>query len=313
MDGFETRLMLTERIERELVDLFASDSASLQEFGCNKIIKNNIDLENYIKKAEVNQQASAMIIKFAPDFILLKKNEPSQLYFLDVKHSVSPIWADRRMEMLRNKNNDDSLVRANVGIVAREALLSYRRYYPNTIILMASPYNPQLLMAQFAERIRCLYCYRNPVNGEYMCNECPAEQGGFFDIERATNAMGSQTPMTDVDLDSFEPAQDFFMRCGISVNEVALSRIKKIISQENIEFDARVDEKTKNKVRYELTEHGCEWIGYRVYSKEGNNFAHIDPNCFALNNGNSNLLVYNSMINAMQVGKNKCKFCCKNL
>lgn len=313
MDGFETRLMLTEKIEKELNDLFASGIVSLQRFGCKAIIQDNADLEKFIKKPEVNQQASAMIVKFAPDFILLKKEEPSQLYFLDVKHSVSPIWADKRIEMLRSKSGDDTIVRTRVGIVAREALLSYRRYYPDTIILMASPYNSQLLMAQFADRVRCLYCYRNPANGEYKCNDCPAKQGGFFDIERATNSMGSQTPMTDVDLDSFEPAEDFFCGCGIPVNEVALSRIKEIIRQEQIEFEARVDEKTKNRVRYELTEDGCKWIRYQVYTKEGNNFVHLDCNCRGLSNINNRLLTYDSMMSAMQVGKRKCKFCCNGL
>jgi hypothetical protein len=32
----------------------------------------------------------------------------------------------------------------------------------------------------------------------------------FFDIERAGNSTGSQTPMTNIDLRSFEPAIDFF-------------------------------------------------------------------------------------------------------
>lgn len=124
MDNFEKRLMLTEKIECELINLFDKNISTLQEFGCKAITQNNVDLDSYIKQPEVNQQGSAMIVKFAPDFILLKKSKPSQLYFLDVKHSVSPIWADSRVNKLRKKNNDNTLLRTNVGIVAREALLS---------------------------------------------------------------------------------------------------------------------------------------------------------------------------------------------
>lgn len=113
---------------------------------------------------------------------------------------------------------------------------------------MASPYNPELLMAQYADRIRCLYCYRNPQNGEYDCNNCPAKNGGFFDIERALNAMGSQTPMTDVDLNSFEPAEEFFEKIGIPLNRFILDKIKNIIRKEQIVFEGKVDDKTKNKV-----------------------------------------------------------------
>ena len=310
MENFEERLQLTDKIEKQLFNLFDGNETSIQRFGCETIVQENKDLENYIKQPEVNQQAAGMIVKFAPDFILLKKKAPQKLFFLDVKHSIAPIWADKRVEMIRKKNNDYSLRRAQIGIVAREALLSYCRYYPNTIILMASPYNPKLLMAQFADKVRCLYCYRNPSNGEYDCKNCPSKKGGFFDIERAVNSVGSQTPMTDIDLDSFEAIEDFFDKLEISVNEETLKMLKQSIRYEPIGFDSKVPDKVKNKVRSELRDSGCDWIDYEVYSKEGNNFFHFDRDCFILKNNNHHLETYNSLHHATQAGKRvKCHYC----
>ena len=117
MDGFEQRLQLTDMIENRLTDLFDKNHVSIQRFGCEVIVGQNSDIQDFIKEPEVNQQASAMIVKFAPDFILLKKDAPKQLYFLDVKLSITPIWADSRLEMLRTKNDDITLTRTKVGVV----------------------------------------------------------------------------------------------------------------------------------------------------------------------------------------------------
>lgn len=311
MDGFEQRLQLTDMIENRLSDLFDKNHVSIQRFGCEVIVGQNSDIQDFIKEPEVNQQASAMIVKFAPDFILLKKDAPKQLYFLDVKHSITPIWADSRIEMLRTKNDDITLTRTKVGVVAREALLSYRRYYPNTIILMASPYNSKVVMAQFADRVRCLYCYREK-GKEYDCYNCPSKHGGFFDIERATNAIGSQTPMTDVDMDSFEPMEIFFGKLGIKVDSEILEQIRESVKCEQLEFGNQKDHRIQNKVRRELHESGCNWIDYQVYSKEGNDFFHYKMECFHLQRNRNELKVYDSELLAQMAGKkHKCKHCCE--
>lgn len=60
-------------------------------------------LFDYIKEPEVNQQASAMIVKFAPNYTLLKTNESKQIYIIEVKQSVSLTWALNRLKMIREK------------------------------------------------------------------------------------------------------------------------------------------------------------------------------------------------------------------
>ena len=266
-----------------------------------------------MKIPEINQMPSGMIVKFAPDFILLKKAVPQQLYFLDVKHSVSPIWAQSRLEKFRKRIGDENLQIADVGVIAREALLAYRRYYPGTIILMVSPYNPKLVMAQFAEKVKCIYCYRTKGMPDYDCSNCPSKSGDFFDIERATNSTGSQTPMTDVDLRSFEPADEFFSKLGINVNKEILEKMKETTRKEELIFDEKVFPKIKNSVCWQLNKSGCDWIDYEVYTKDGNDFLHLSSECSMLKLAKGRLTSYKSLDSASAAGKRQmCKFCSSN-
>jgi len=310
MSNFDQRLRLTELVENNMQQLFQSEVTIVKEFGCKTIIGDNDYLLNYIKEPTINQQASAMIVKFAPDFILLKNNEPKHLYFVDVKHSVAPSWSPSRLKMLQEKNKDLTLSTDRIGVVAREALLSYRRYYPDTVILMACPYNSKLLMAQFADKIRCLYCYHSPERADYDCKECPAKNGNFFDIERATNAVGSQTPMTNVDLNSFIPADIFFEQLGIKIDNKAFDNLKQEIKKKPIEFNDKVYHKIKNRVLWNLNHSGCDWIDYEVYSYSGNDFYHLDRDCKWLNGMENRIVAYASITQALSSGKKTyCRKC----
>lgn len=275
MDTFEKRLNLTQRIESNLPELF--NNSILKEFGCETIVGDNLELMQLMKRPEINQSPTGMIVKFAPDFILAQRYNAKRMYFLDVKHSVTPIWYEKRLQKIRNNCNDSTIEISDIGVIAREALLSYRRFYPNTIILMASPYNPKLLMAQFADRIRCLYCYTS-TNKEYDCNNCPTKNGGYFNIERATKSNGSQTPMTNVDLNSFEPIEDFFKSIEIEVDTRILETIRNDIRKEGIEVKHN-DELVRNHLLWELHENGCNWIDYTIFFKDKNQYLHIDYNC----------------------------------
>ena len=314
MSTFDERLEMTNMIEENMADIFDDDNTIVQEFGCMSLVGQNEDLFNYLKEPEVNQKASAMIVKFAPDFMLLKNSMPRELYFVDIKHSISPIWSTKRMEMLRGKNNDNELTCSKVGVVAREALLSYRRFYPNTIILMACPYNEKLLMAQFADKVKCLYCYHGSNRGDYDCENCPSKNGGYFDLERATDSLGSQTPMTNVDLDSFLPIEKFFNELKIPINTDKIEELKERIKQENIqiEYSGKNESYVKNRVKWSLNQSGCNWVEYELYTVLDNNFYHINKNCSCIKNMAARLEAYSSRLQGVNsVNKQPCKWCCQ--
>lgn len=316
---FKERLNLTKQLELYMPELFDARDACIHKYGCEDMLGDWDKLMDYLKEPQVNQQAAALIVKFAPDYILLKNSQPKQLYFIDIKHSVSPIWAPSRLKLIRDNNHDSSLTIDRIGVVAREALLSYRRFYPQSIILMASPYNPKVLMAQFAERVRCLYCYHDPARGDYDCNNCPSKSGGYFDIERAQNSTGSQTPMTNVDLDSFDPVQDFFSTIGISINSEVLEKMIDNIKQEPLFFENKAYPSLREKVIDSLRAAGCNWIGEsnqksenKYYSKPRNGYYHLDKDCYFLNRLNGKLEEYASVSEAKKAGKEFCRICCKD-
>lgn len=320
MSCFDERLGLTIEIEKNIKELFSNDI--IQEFGCDKIINTGTEMFDFLRTPEINQMPSGMIIKFAPDFIILAREKPQKIYFLDVKHSVSPIYAPNRLNLMRKQASDNTLEISDVGIVAREALLAYRRYYPSTIILMASPYNSKKLMAQFADKIKCLYCYRS-IQPDYDCNNCPAKNGGFFDIERAGKSTGSQTPMTNIDLRSFEPAKIFFHKLGIEINDSTLAKIEEKIINEPIAFDYKVADMRKIEILKSLIDSGCNWVenqipilenqsSSEVYSCKGNSFIHFSKNCRCLIK--NNIIIYDNIEQAKKDGKKtNCKFCSKKI
>lgn len=258
LSSYEERLGLTSVIEEKLKVLFRSPHAIVHEYGLNKIIDADKFFQAHFKSWASNVEDSSMMIRYAPDFLLLKYSEPRKLFFLDVKHSVTPIWFDSKLEQLRFKSGDMTLTRSRIGVIAREALLAYRRYYPNTIILMACPYNKNLLMAQFACKVKCLFCFSSASKSGYDCNKCPDKVGGFFDNSRALFSRGSQTPMTNVDLDSFEPADAFFIQNNIVYNKDKLDELKELIMKDNIKYSNIMD--LNNLIKIELRRDGCTWI-----------------------------------------------------
>lgn len=311
VSNFGGRVSLTDSIERQLQNYLTEDQAVVQKFGSEVLTQNCKELSDFLCTNQANIDASAMIVKFAPDFIILKKNSPQKVYFLDVKHSITPIYSEKKLDQVRKTSGVTDLTRSRIGEIAREALLSYRRYYPNTIVLMASPYNPKLLMAQFADKIKCLYCYRGEGKDDYDCNkDCPWKKGSFFDIEIMNNSIGSQKPITNVDFDSFMSAEVFFEEIDIHVSKSVSEDIKTMIRNEGIHIQDSLPDGKKNKVKFDLFQSGCHWIQCPVYSSDGNDFYHCDSACPCLRN--TELISYSSVYDAIKSGKKVCcKFCSK--
>ena len=83
-----------------------------------------------------------------------------------------------------------------------------------------------------------------------------------------------------------------------------------MVMEEPLEFSRGVSINKQNKIRWRLNQCGCEWCKYVAYTKEENNFVHIDPECYTLNNLDSKLIKYDNIFEAF--GKNRkvvCKFC----
>lgn len=202
---------------------------------------------------------SSMLVKFAPDFILLKKTRPQDIYFLEIKVSVTPLCYKKRIDEIKSKHPTENIGISDIGDIAREAWNAYKNLFPNTIILDACSYNPKSIMAQFVDKIECLRCYKSP-GAAFDCAACPVENGGFFDIERNPYSQGSQTPHTNINYASFDSIETFFEKLNIALNADVLNDIKQSIKTAGVSFSSAVNDDARRQIVAELKRAGCDWL-----------------------------------------------------
>lgn len=259
MQDFNQRYQLSEICSKRVFNLFENNAVDIIPYGCENITKGHECFAEYLNTAESNFSHAAMLVKFAPDFILLKKTQPQAIYFLEIKVSTMPIWSEKRLSEIKAINPDKELKLSDVGDIAREAWNAYKNLYPNTIILDACSYNPKLVMAQFVDKIDCLRCYKSHTEA-YNCVSCPVKGRGFFDFDRNISSYGSQTPHTNINYSTMLPAEDFFNSIGISINITVLQEIKNILKKEGVKFRPTTFDYVKDKVTKILRDEGCTWL-----------------------------------------------------
>ncbi len=255
-NGFTSRYSLSDIVANKIYELFDKDEVELIPFGFENISKGNEELKKFINTPESNLSHSAMIVKFAPDFILFKKKNPQEVYFLEIKVSVTPLWASHNLEEINALHPNTKL--SDIGIVAREAWNAYNTLFPNTIILSACTYNPFLLKAQLVNQIRCLRC--NGKNGMEDCSQCPIKSHEFFEYSRNYNAEGSQTQHTNLDLSSFMEVEKFFKTLDLHINSTCILDLEKILKEQGVKFPQNCYENIKIKILNQLKKEGCDWL-----------------------------------------------------
>lgn len=259
INNFYNRYSVGNILTEDLKGFFDENEIELIPFGMEEIAKNNKCLKEFLSTPDSNFSHSAMLIKFAPDFILLKKTEPKQVYFIETKDSVTPLCYQSIIKEIEYRQGRKVPV-SDIGIIAREAWNAYRNLFPNLIIVSASTYNKSLLKAQFVDNIICLRCFNGPRKQGYDCFQCPVSKGEFFSYDRNLHAEGSQTPHTNIDLASFMEFKDFFNELSISVNDENINKFKEKLKNVGVKYSRSLSEKQKEEITKSLIENGCEWL-----------------------------------------------------
>lgn len=236
--SYKGRVGMEEKMESILTldELFTADvftSPVSVNVESNETIKESTHLKN------ISTDASFMI-KHMPDYVLSHKTN-YQTYFVDLKLSSTPLLYFSRLKQIRELDQMQNRYHsANVGIMAREAFFSYKKYYPKTIVLYASPYNPKLLMAQFIEDIKVLYVgganyYKDSLPNKITTNAdftaIEIMHPDYFELTYNSSSTGSGTQHVNIDLDSFEPFEDFFNKLAFPFDQEKLEEAKKKISE----------------------------------------------------------------------------------
>lgn len=261
MDGFRDfnkRSSLGDELNNALGSFFCDDEVELIPYGVEKRCDNDA-LKKYIASVEVNYSRAGMMVKFSPDFILLTKSRPQRLYFVEAKVSITPLCYPNIIREIETKHQRKIPV-SNIGVIAREAWNAYKTFYPNLIIVSASTYNPQLLKAQFLDKITCLRCYNGAGKSGYDCAVCPLKSQGFFPYERNYYSSGSQTPQTNVDLASFEDFEEFFASLNITTKHDNIENFKQKMIRRGVFFKTDMDESLKENIAEQLKKEGCTWV-----------------------------------------------------
>lgn len=201
-------------------------------------------LHESLKLENIQADASYMI-KFTPDYLITNKNH--QNYFVDLKFSRAPLFIWNRINQINQLEPTYKRYRSdNIGLIAREAFYSYRKYFPKMIVLYATPYNSKILMAQHIENIKPLYVGGADYdeiqsNEDFLDYEINTEN--YFELNYNPFSTGSGTQHINIDLDSFLPIEEFFDNLNIETDTNELKKVKESILTYGIDFSRARNEK----------------------------------------------------------------------
>lgn len=240
------RMNLTKRLD-ELIKPFLEEAGFIvEEFGYSNTLKEAHSMMARMKRLEIKKSEAALMIKFSPDFICIKKGKNKRLLFIDTKTSTTPVFFDSYIKKLSEKSKITDLRREDIGEVEREAWDTYNKFYPpaETVIIMACPYNPKLIVAEKVSNIVCFHRFEKDTNVE---------------------AGGSQTPHVNIHLGYMKPLDVFLKEeFGVRINKEFYNEIKDFIKRWDINKPmGRVNWTQFNNCINKLKT-TCPWLKYRL-------------------------------------------------
>jgi len=137
----------------------------------------------------VRNETSAYI-KFAPDYFVVDKLNPENLYLLEFKCTRTPLYSTKRISMLRFRAADSSLEAEAIGQIEKAPFENYLRLNQMRIkvaILNYCAYADQVLLCELIERIKVIH----------------------RDVVQTTTFRGSRTPFVNIDLRSMRSLTNF--------------------------------------------------------------------------------------------------------
>lgn len=256
LNSFEKRYLLSELVIDYLPKILSENDVELVKFGSETISTSSSALTDFLMTLDSRKNHSAMLVKFAPDFIMLDKKR-NEIFFIEVKASLTPLCLETNRKQMKKIEGCTPDI-TEIADMDRDAWNAYKNLYPRTIIVDACVYNPTVLACQFVQRIECLRCfkdYRTP----YDCTSCPVKQRKTFDAVRNEKSEGSRTPHMNFSLKNFEVFESFFKKFGVDVNLPLLKELIEKIKEYPINFPSIIYPETKNQIIEELKLKGCYW------------------------------------------------------
>lgn len=207
------RFRLTKSIDDLLQPLLEELGFLVQPFGQAEILQHSGSFQAFMRPVKAKHSEEILMIKFSPDFLVLKPNDCKVFFAMDTKFSITPVFFGAQINRIREHSKQPNLVREDIGDIEREAWLVYNRYFPadQVVIAFATPYNPNVLLAEWVSNIKCLYCFSQKPTVPVNCSKCPifGSGKGTFGVVQNIEAGGSSTPHTNINLSTMRPLSKF--------------------------------------------------------------------------------------------------------
>jgi hypothetical protein len=207
------RMNLTKRID-DMIKPFLEDCGFIvEDFGYGVTLRNEPSMIARMKKLVIKKSAAALMVKFSPDFILLKVNGRKEMLFCDTKTSITPVFFGSYIEKLKKISGLRMLQREHIGAIEREAWDTYNSFYPpdKTVIIMACPYNPKLIMAERVSNIKSFFRFKKDTN---------------------VDAGGSKTPHVNIHLGLMRSLRQFLLdEFKVKINDKFYREIENFIKK----------------------------------------------------------------------------------
>lgn len=276
--SFLDRFALTKRLEEMLKPFLEEYGFEVFEFGHPVIVRGNSWMINRLKRLHTKASSAALMVKFTPDFIIVKKGHAKGLFLADTKASITPIFFKAHIDRIRNHTGRQDIRREDIVEIEREAWFTYNSFFPKkqVAIIIALPYNPRLILAEWASNIKCLWCFWESTDSgpkPFPCKKCPiyTQTGGNFGVVKNFLAGGSGTPHTNIDLSSMRTLGDFLKQdFGIKIDNEDLEILFDELKSWDLNKPAgRVNWTQFNNVIREL-QRTCPWLtGRNPTQKQG--------------------------------------------
>jgi len=190
------RAKMAELFATRLADVLMHNGFMLSELGWELVLRDSKKMRTLIHKRVATRiykkSPAALMVKFMPDYLAIcpKISGEHGIFLLDAKVSITPVFFHQHIERIKRAAGLAELKREDIGEIEREAWDVYNSYYPGDrlAIIMASPYHPRLIVAEWVSKIQCLYRLRK---------------------DRNVDSGGSGTPHVNIHLGKMRSAEAF--------------------------------------------------------------------------------------------------------
>ncbi len=269
---FLDRFALTRRFEENLEKLLADYGMDAMEFGQTALLHGNGSMVARLRRVASKDSLPALMVKFAPDYVVYREKKPPALFFMDAKASITPVFFGAQINRILQHSNQPGLRRSHIGEIEREAWFSYNTFWPpaEVAIIVACPYNTRLILAEWVKNIRCLWCYKAPGPIPWECSKCPRHSSKGFGVVVNQLAGGSGTPHTNLDFRSMRTLPEFLQaEFGVQVNmkEYQYTMLDFVKKWPLNKTTGTVTWAQYNGAIRELKMEGCDWLKFRFEDK----------------------------------------------